>query len=119
MTIPDFTEHELGIIQAAVNRRYRAQVRLELADADVSLNPGNSIPVTCPTVFWDQRRTSFTIFKAGESRFRCQFFGRDLEMYGTGRAEYEDLTECVQALLQAQADHERDGETGSADAIQR
>jgi len=41
----------------------------------------------------------------GDHRFRCQFFYSVREQYGTGKAEYDDLLECVVALLKLQADH--------------
>lgn len=105
--IPDFTETELWIIQTTINERYRGDVPLHLADTEVSLSPGRTDLTTCPTAFWDQRRTSFVIIKTGQHRYRGQFFGRDLETYRTERQEYDDITECTVALLQAQADHER------------
>jgi len=39
-------------------------------------------------------------------RYRCQFFYRGYQQYGTGVHEYDDLSECMVSLLQAQADHE-------------
>lgn len=105
--IPDFTENEIWIIQSTVNERYRAEVRLEFADAEVSLTADRQKRTACPAVFWDQQGTSFVIMKTGENRYRCKFFGRDLEMYGAGKEEYDDLAECTVTLLQVQADDER------------
>ncbi len=45
------------------------------------------------------------IFKTGERKYRCQFFFRVHQQYGTGVFEYDDLAECTVSLLQAQADH--------------
>jgi hypothetical protein len=45
------------------------------------------------------------VVKTGDRRYRCQFFYRIHQMYGTGIEEYDDLTECVVTLLQVQADH--------------
>jgi hypothetical protein len=45
------------------------------------------------------------VVKTGDSHYRCQFFYRIHQMYGTGVEEYDDLTECVVSLLQVQADH--------------
>lgn len=105
--IPDFTETELWIIRTTVNERYRGEVPLHLADTDVGLTPGSTKLTTCPAVFWDYNRTSFVIIKTQERRYRCQFFGRDLAMFRPDKPEYDDLAECVVALLQVQADHER------------
>jgi transposase-like protein len=104
--IPEFSELEINIIQSTVNERYRQEISLHLADVEVNLN-ADTQPVACPAVFWDQQRTSFVLIKTGENRYRCQFFGRDLQMYSTGTREYDDLAECMIALLQVQADHDR------------
>jgi hypothetical protein len=58
-------------------------------------------------VFWDYNKTSFVIIKVGERRYRCQFFGRDLEMFQPDKQDYDDVADCVVTLLQVQADHER------------
>nr|VFK32026.1 MAG: hypothetical protein BECKMB1821I_GA0114274_10299 [Candidatus Kentron sp. MB]VFK75674.1 MAG: hypothetical protein BECKMB1821H_GA0114242_102839 [Candidatus Kentron sp. MB] len=105
--IPDFTDDEIRIIQSAVNERYRKEVHLELADTECKLDPATTMLTSCPTVFWRERDANFVIIKTAMERYRCQFFGRDLDMYGTGREEYEDVTECAMNLLQAQADHAR------------
>jgi hypothetical protein len=51
---------------------------------------------------------NFVVSKVAGTQYHCQFFYRGYEQFGTGRTRYDDLTECVVALLQAQADHERD-----------
>ena len=38
-------------------------------------------------------------------RYRCQFYYRVHQMYGTGEEEYDDLSECMVTLLQVQADY--------------
>jgi hypothetical protein len=45
------------------------------------------------------------VVKTGDRNYRCQFFYRIHQMYGTGVEEYDDLTECMVTLLQVQADH--------------
>ena len=114
--IPDLTDTEMWIIQSAVNERYRSEVPLHLADAEVQLDENNRDLTSCPAVFWDRGETSFVVLKVGENRFRCQFFGRDLEMYAPGKSEYDELAECVVTLLQAQADHERQIQQSPASA---
>jgi len=104
---PDFTDTEIRIIQSAVNERYRKEIRLELADTECRLDPATIVLTSCPTVFWKEKDTNFVIMKTAEKQYRCQFFGRDLEMYGTGHKEYDDITECAVSLLQVQSDHER------------
>nr|VFK64133.1 MAG: hypothetical protein BECKUNK1418G_GA0071005_10428 [Candidatus Kentron sp. UNK]VFK69421.1 MAG: hypothetical protein BECKUNK1418H_GA0071006_101336 [Candidatus Kentron sp. UNK] len=104
---PDFTDTEVGIIQSAVNERYRKEIRLEMADTECRLDPDTTVLTSCPTVFWQEKETNFVVIKTAEEQYRCQFFGRELDMYGTGRKEYDDIKECTMGLLQAQADYER------------
>lgn len=116
--IPDFNETEIWTVRVAVDQRYGKAVDLELADADLRLDPESETLTSCPTLFWTQRDASFVISKVGESRYRCQFFYSVREQYGTGRDVYDNLAECVTALLQVQSDHER-GRAMSGEAGQK
>ena len=57
--IPDFTEAELWIIQSTVNERYRAEVRLSLADTRGRVNPDTTELASFPAVFWREQGTKF------------------------------------------------------------
>ena len=105
--IPDFNSAERWVIESALKERYGHIVPIELADSELKLDPGAPVITTCPTVFWSERGCNFLIFKTGEDRYRSQFFYSDDEQFGTGRAEYDELAECVGLLLQLQADHEK------------
>ena len=89
-------------------QRYQKEVEIHLADADLSLDHGSSETISCPTVFWHERSTNFVIFKIGAFHYRTQFFYTPHEQFGTGIDDYNDLDECVAAVLQTQADHERE-----------
>jgi hypothetical protein len=58
-----------------------------------------------PGVYWQVDGCNFVIFKTGDRSNRCQFFHRIHQQYGTGTTDYDDPTECIVSLLQAQADH--------------
>jgi hypothetical protein len=105
--IPDFNSAERWVIESALKERYGHFVQIELADSELRLEPDAPALTTCPTVFWSERGCNFLIFKTAEDRYRSQFFYSDEEQYGTGRAEYEELAECVGLLLKLQADHEK------------
>lgn len=105
--IPDFNSAERWVIESALKERYGHIVPIELADSDLKLDPDTPVLTACPTVFWSERGCNFLIFKIGEDRYRSQFFYSEDEHYGTGRAEYDELAECVGLLLQLQADHEK------------
>lgn len=112
--IPDFTETELWAMRTAVSERYgkSVDIDIELADAELRLDPDSTTLTTCPAAFWSERGANFVIVKLGETKFRSQFYYSAREQYGTGRDTYNDIGECVMVLLQVQADHERDKNLG-------
>lgn len=107
-TIPEFTDHELWIVRNALEERFGEPVEPDVAESELRLDPFSSELTPCPTLFWEMHECKFVIFKTGDKRYRCMFFYRVREQFGTGIDEYDDLTECVVTLLQVQADHERD-----------
>lgn len=105
--IPDFTDAERALVTALVARRYEMPVAVEAAEAELALDPAAAGPTPCPALYWSARGAHFVVCKAGERRFRGQFFYGDADHYGTGRDEYDDLEQCTLTLLRAQADHEK------------
>ncbi len=104
--IPDITDSEHWIIETTLTERYGRKVEIQLADAEIRLMPSDRELTSCPVIVWeDLDGCHFIIFKTGSRKYRCQFFYRGYQQYGTGVHEYDDLTECVVSLLQAQADH--------------
>jgi hypothetical protein len=104
--IPDITETELWIFDTTLKERYGEKKDLELGDAEIRLSPADRELTVCPIVHWLHDNCNFVVVKAGERRYRAQFFYRIYQQYGTGRAEYDDLAECLVDLLQVQADYE-------------
>lgn len=105
--IPDFTETELWVLRTALKERYGQDVNIELADAEIRLDPSSTTLTSCPAVHWSKRSSNFVIFKINDNRYRCQFYYRGYQQYGTGLEVYDNLAECVTTILQVQADHER------------
>jgi hypothetical protein len=104
--IPDFTDTKLWVIRQAVSERFRKEIDIQQADAELRLDPGDRELTLCPVVYWREVKAQFVIFKTGEQTYRNQFFYNVREQYGTGRDEYNDIGECVMTpLLQVQADH--------------
>ncbi|HFD80546.1 MAG TPA: hypothetical protein ENK05_09185 [Gammaproteobacteria bacterium] len=112
--IPDFTESELWLINSTLEERYGAPCEIQLAESELRLDRGKTELTPCPTVYWEAGDCHFVIAKTGDRRYRCQFFYRIHQMYGTGVEEYDDLTECVVTLLQVQADHQLSEHTDGA-----
>ena len=53
--IPDFTPTERALVEEMIGERYGHDVSLELADAELRLNPGARELTSCPTFYWTQR----------------------------------------------------------------
>ena len=102
--IEDFTDSELWIIRTTLEERYGAEIEPQLADTELRLSPHRTELTVCPAAYWEHDGCHFIVCKTGASRYRCQFYYRVHEMYGTGTEEYDDLSECMVTLLQVQAD---------------
>lgn len=103
--IPDFSDSELWIIKSTLEERYSAPIEIQLAETEMRLDKSKTELVPCPTVYWEADNCHFVVVKTGDRHYRCQFFYRIHQMYGTGIDDYDDLTECIVSLLQVQADH--------------
>jgi hypothetical protein len=104
--IPDFNDGELWVVKTTLKERYGYNVEVQLADSELRLSPDDRELTECPTLFWQDDKVSFVVFKIAPERYRCQFFYSIREQYGTGIEEFDNIGECVTALLQVQADHE-------------
>ena len=103
--ISDITDTELWVINTTLKERYGHDVDIQLADAEIRLRPADRELSSCPVVYWQADGCNFVVFKTGDRAYRCQFFFRGYQQYGTGRQEYDDLAECIVDLLQTQADY--------------
>jgi len=103
--VPDISDSERWVVAATLKERYGKPVEVQLADVELRLDPAVPDLTVCPALVWKEQGAGFVISKVGDNRYRCQFFYSVREQYGTGKAEYDDLLECVVALLKLQADH--------------
>ena len=105
-SVPDITNTEQWVIKTTLRERYGRDWEFQLADADIRVHPADRELTSCPVIVWQSDDgCTFVIFKAGERKYRCQFFYKPYKQLGTGTDEYDDLAECAVAVLQAQADH--------------
>ena len=103
--IPDFNDTQLWVIRQAVSERFRKEVDIQSADAELRLDPCDHELTLCPVAYWKKQGGHFVIFKVGEKKYRNQFFYGVRDQYGTGHNEYTDVGECMTTPLQVQADH--------------
>jgi len=109
--IPDFDDGERWTVESALRERYGHRAQTHLADTELQLAAGDRALTACPTLYWEERGAGFVIAKTGEARYRTMFFYVDdpvEEQFAAGKPDYDDLLECVTAVLRAQADHEKE-----------
>src|SRR4030067_410250 len=80
--IPDFTDTELWVIRQAVSERFRKQVEIQQADAELRLDPGDRELTLCPVVYWREDKAQFVIFKTGAQAHRKQLSYTLRDQYG-------------------------------------
>ena len=106
--IPDISETELWIVNTTLKERYdepHEPIEPQIADSEIRLRPSDREVTEVPAIFWQADDCNFIIFKIGRRSYRGVFYYRLYQQYGTGVPMYDDLTECIVSLLQAQADH--------------
>ena len=108
--VPDFNDTEIWTLTETFKERWGIDhgIELQFADADIRLSPSDRETTECPAAIWVYRGCNFVIFKTGFQKYRCQFFYRGYQQYGTGVLEYDDIGDCIVSLLQVQADYERE-----------
>ena len=115
VAITNFTDTELWTIESTLEERWGKddKIELQLADTDVRLSPSDRESTLCPAVIWQHNGCNYIIIKSGIQNFRCQFFYRGYQQYGTGVREYDDIGDCIVSLLQVQSDHAREAQIDS------
>jgi hypothetical protein len=103
----DFTDSELKLVNQSIMERYGRVVPVQVADAEVQLDPVDEKLTDCPTLYWEERGAHFVVIKIGDSRYTGQFFYSEATQFGTGKPMFDNLGDCVVTLLQVQADHEQ------------
>jgi hypothetical protein len=103
----DFTDSELKLVNQSIMERYGRVVPVQVADAEVQLDPEDEKLTDCPTLYWEERGAHFVVIKIGDSRYTGQFFYNEATQFGTGKPMFDNLGDCVVTLLQVQSDHEQ------------
>ncbi len=108
--IADFTKSEIWTIDSTLKERWgkENEIELQFADTEIRLHMGDRETTECPAVIWQHDGCNFVIFKTGMQNYRCQFFYKGYQQYGTGVHEYDDIGDCIISLLQVQSDQNRE-----------
>ena len=109
-SIADFTKSEIWTVESTLKERWGKdnEIELQFADTDIRINLGDKDTTECPAVIWQHAGCNFVIFRTGVQNYRCQFFYRGYQQYGTGVHEYDDIGDCIISLLQVQSDQQRE-----------
>ncbi|SMN01020.1 hypothetical protein SPONN_2149 [uncultured Candidatus Thioglobus sp.] len=100
----DFNESELTTIQNNLNNRWRKEaVEVQLADIEMS-KEGEREAKFYPAAVWEASNSTFIVLKIAEFSYKSFFYYLKDKRFDTGVDEYNDLHECVDKLLKAQAD---------------
>ena len=103
--VQDINVTESWIIDTTLKECQGNEIESQIADSEIRLSPADRDLTQCPFVIWQADTCNFVAIKTGDHEYGCQFFYRNYPQYGTGVSEYDDLTEYVVPLLQAQTDH--------------
>ncbi|TCJ13454.1 hypothetical protein EZJ19_10410 [Parasulfuritortus cantonensis] len=113
--IPDYTEAELRLVDAALKERYGQAVDFQEVETEVRLTPADRELTACPAVYWeDADSCRFVVAKTGVDKFRSMFFWSVKDRFATGKEEYDNLGDCLVTTLkmQEEAAHRRAEEVG-------
>lgn len=100
----DYTDNELQAVQQILDRRYKSNVEIHLADCEVQLDPENDERVERPALYWSALGCNFVVVKLTGSEFQGFFFYQPDKQFSSGRQASVDAAGCVTSLLQSQAD---------------
>mgnify|MGYP001545474529 FL=1 len=102
--VPDITEAEQWAVETTrKERRPEKDLEIQLADAEIRMYPQDRELTVCPVIFWEVGSTSFVIIIVADRTCRSQFYCRGFQQYGSGKAKYDDITDCVVTMLQVHA----------------
>ena len=94
----DFTQSELDTIQKHVDDRWREKdhgVHLCDIEGDWKEQPG---------AVWEHKHYTFIVIKLGAFNYRSLFYFLRDKRFDAGVDQYNDLDECVDSIMKAQAD---------------
>ncbi len=98
----DFLESEIKTIQNAVNQRWKKE-NIDVNLADIEITKEGELTLV-PAVVWEDKNSTFIILKMGIFSYKSFFYYLTDKRFDTGVSEYNDLYECANTLLKAQAD---------------
>lgn len=94
----EFTQTELDIIQKHVDDRWREK------DHGIHLGDIAIDDVEHPAAIWEHKHYTFIVIKLEAFKYRALFYFLRDKRFDAGVDEYDDLDECVDSIMKAQAD---------------
>ena len=113
--VPDFTEAEQWSAETTLKERWpKQQLENQLADVEIRIHPQDREFTICPAIFWEVGATRLVMVKVAGEPYRSQFYYRGYQQYGTGKSDYDDITDCAVTMLEVHADKETTASKESA-----
>jgi hypothetical protein len=106
--IPDFSDAELRLTDAALRERYGRAVEVQEVETEIRLHPADRELTVCPALYWeDEERCRFVVSKTGDNQFRSMFFWSVKDRFASGKEEYDNLGDCLVTTLKMQEEAAR------------
>lgn len=94
----DFSQSEIATIKKHIDNRWRNKGHgVHLGDIEVD-------GTEYPSAIWEDRHYTFIVIKLGVLTYKNLFYFLRDKRFDAGVNEYNDLDECVDGILKAQAD---------------
>ncbi len=106
-TAPEFSDAELYRIKEMLIQHYQKDIQMNLVNFDAVLSTHDKIAATCPAIYWHAHGTNFVVSKTGLSEYRGLFYYTPHELFEIGTDGFDNIEECVTAVLQTQGDNRR------------
>ncbi len=100
----NFTQSEIEAVKKALyNRWQNKDVEIHLADLEI-VKENKQETKSYPALIWEESNSTFIIIKVGVFTYKSFFYyAQEEQRYDTGVNKYNDLYECANKLLKAQA----------------
>ncbi len=94
----DFTPAEIEIIKKHIANRWKDEnYGVHLGDIEIDGKEQ-------PAAVWEHKHYTFVVIKIGAFTYKSLFYFLRDKRFDAGVNEYNDLDECVDAIMKAQAD---------------
>lgn len=107
MSLIPFSSSEEWVVKKTLEERYGRAWLVEEAEVEMRLDADSFTLTSCAALYWEADHCHFVVVKTRLGEFRCQFFYRGHQQFGTGKEIYDNVGDCVITLLQTHTEYEK------------